>query len=238
MRKRGMTLIEATLTMALSAMVIGVMATLYAFASARSAHAVANQAGTYQASKLLDEIQKIVHASTVCSAATIGSANAIKCTLPTQGIDRRGKDCTDKFNSNGSAPCESDPPSRFRPQHASRRGAEEWGANQRVWFYLSNASGTPGTAGTYVWRARRNDDLTPTSSNIDSSWAAYYATGPVAFNLISLFTLSVNAANQSVTVSVRAGSVIGAKRIATTQESAISDSITASRTIYWRNWRQ
>ena len=221
MRRRGFTLIEISLVMALTATILGAVAALYSFTTARAGVAVASAASQAQAIVAVDEIAKIVDISNICSITTIGTNSVLTCILPANVVD---------FDGDGY-------PEYAKPSSANRRGFEKWGQGLHIYFYMSDTSGNPAITGTILWRAKRSDWATPTSTDADSKWALYAGTS-ARYPLITSATFSVSGVNHSVTVTIQASALRRADRSAAAGDSAsLQSSISLSRTVYWRNWR-
>jgi prepilin-type N-terminal cleavage/methylation domain-containing protein len=222
MLRRGFTMIEMTLVMALSALILGAVACLYSFTTTRAGTAVASAACQAQAIVVMNEITKIVDMSNICSITTIGANSALTCIVPSKTTD---------FDGDGY-------PDWATPSSASRRGFDKWGQGYHIYFYTSDATGTPANTGPYIWRAKRSDWNTPTVTDSDQNWSLYYA-GNVRYPLITSVTFSVNSVLRTVTINVRASDLRRADRSATAADAAnLQSSISLTRTVYWRNWRK
>jgi Tfp pilus assembly protein PilV len=219
---RGFTLVELTLVALLTSLVVGAVAGLYVFSAQRTAHAVADETILGQTTTVLQQLEKTISQANTCSAVAVGTGTALKCIMPANGTDHNGDGYMDSFT----------------PVSASRRCTEHWGQGQRVWFYMSDSTGNPTASGTYVWRAKRNDDTTPTSSDADPTWTFYYG-GNARTPLITGFSFTVNSSAQTVAITLTANELARAQRSSSaSSDSSQSRSMTVTRTIYWRNWRQ
>jgi len=206
----------------LTGLIVGAVGGMFVFAASRSAHAMANEAVLEQTTTVLYQLEKTISQATTCSSVSLGGGNGLKCVMPQNGTDFDGDGYMDSFT----------------PYHDSRRSTEEWGEGQRVWFYNSDSTGNPSNQGVYVWRAKRTDDNNPTTSDADPTWTKYYG-GSARNPSITGFSFTVNSAAHTVSITLIANQLDRAQRSSTlSSDSATSQSITVTRTIYWRNWRQ
>jgi hypothetical protein len=164
-RLRGATLIEVTLTLTLTALIIGVATTLYAFIASRTADSV-NRFSTLQSCAFLTkEIGSAVSNSISVSTKSLGTVTALVCEVPADGVDRDQDGTMEIYNPSGT----------------DRLGRETYTSGKRIWFYSANQTGTPGTTGFYWFKAIRSDDATPTISDVDTKWSFWNATVPKVF---------------------------------------------------------
>ena len=220
-KRAGLTLIEMTLVLSLTALVIGVLTALYGFSMERLAHATADFAATDDAFLATDAIASTVKDANSCAAVAVNGVTALKCTMPASGTDKDGDGWLDSYNVST----------------VSRRGYEQVGLGMRRWFYLSDSTGAIGNAGTVLWRAQRSDDLNPTTSDIDHKFA-YISGTNLRYPMITALSFSVNSSNQTVTVTLSAGSLTRAARTPGSEASNQSYTVTQTRTAFWRDWRK
>lgn len=220
-RRGGFTIVELMITCAITAILIGSTASIYMFTANRTAQALATVTTSSQMqmlSKSIDEtVAKATHVQVVSVAGNIG----LKCIMPASGTDTDA----DAFSD------------LFEPTSATA-GQVRWGKGTRVWFYLANATGNFMQPGPIVWRAERNDDLIPTSLNVDRSFTYFQDTGLLRYSLLDSITWSVNATDKTVTYTLKASSLARADRrssTAYTTEKESSRTITLSRTTNWIN---
>lgn len=222
MYKRGTSLVEVLMAVLLTAMIVGAVSAIYGFATARAAHTVANQNSTEQSTRLLDAIESSIRNAVTCDLVNIGGQSVLRCTMPANGTDTDGDGVDDRFDV----------------LSVGRRGTDKWGTGQRVWYFIADSSGVPGTTGTIPWRAVRNDSSVISSGDVDRKWTYPYGGTRCAFGQITSLTYTINATYHVVTVSVAAGTLIRASRTPANDEPSMSDSSSLKRIAYWRNWRQ
>lgn len=203
----------------LTAMVLGVMATLYGFAMSRLGHATATFVTTSDAVWAADVVEATIRDSHTCSMVSVSGKPTLKCTLPVAETDRDNDGFAD----------------RYTPVGVTRRGWEKWGSTgKRIWFYQASDSGTPGTSGTYLFRAQRSDDTTPSTSDIDREFTFDHGT-KVRRPLISGFSATVNASNRTVTFTISTSSLTRDERSHGTESTNNYYTHSETRTVAWRN---
>lgn len=164
-RLRGATLIEVTLTLTLTALIIGVATTLYAFIASRTADSV-NRFSTLQSCAFLTkEIGSAVSNSISVTTKSLGTVTALVCEVPADGVDRDQDGTMEIYNPSGT----------------DKLRRETYTPGKRIWFYSANQTGTPGTTGFYWFKAVRSDAATPTLSDVDAKWSFWNATVPKVF---------------------------------------------------------
>ena len=162
---RGATLIEVTLTLTLTALIIGVATTLYAFIASRTADSV-NRFSTLQSCAFLTkEIGSAVSNSISVTTKSLGTVTALVCEVPADGVDRDQDGTMEVYNPSGT----------------DKLRRETYTSGKRIWFYSANQTGTPGTTGFYWFKAVRSDTATPTLSDVDTKWSFWNATVPKVF---------------------------------------------------------
>ena len=222
MRKRAaFTLVEMSLVLTLTALIIGVLTVLYGYTLERLAHATANFAATDDAYLSSNDINDVVRNAYSCTTVTLNGVTGLKCTLPANGSDKDGDGKLDSWMLTS----------------VSRRGLEKVATGKRVWFYLGNTTGAFGTTGTILWKAERSDDVNPTASDANSRYA-YVTSTRLRYPLISSLSFTVNSSAQTVVTTVVAGSLTRAERTPGSESTSMSYSHTETRTSFWRNWRK
>lgn len=223
-RRKGFSLVEVVLASALTVVVVGTLASVYSLATRQAARAVASINGTRQAQILATEIAKTVSNSVYCAVITSGGNTGLRCTMPQNGTDKDGDGYLDEYT----------------PYIVSKRGIEKFGRGKRVWYYFSDSTGNFTNTGTVLWRAQRNDDLLPTTTDKDSAWAFYYGTSNSRWKLIESINFSVDANAKTTTFTIIGSQKTGAERTATNSDVTMRAGYrtTLSRTSFWRNWRK
>lgn len=222
MRKQaGFTLIEMSLVLTLTALILGVLTVLYGYTLERLAHATADFAASDDAFLASNDIGTTVKNAYSCSTVTLSGITGLKCTMPASGADKDNDGYLDSWTLAA----------------VSRRGYEKVSPGKRVWFYLGNSTGAFGTTGTILWKAERTDDLNPTASDAIRAYA-YFSGTRLRYPLMSSLSFTVNASAQTVAYTVVAGSLIRAERTPGSESTNQSYTHTETRTVYWRNWRK
>lgn len=216
-KRSGFTLIEMTLVLGLTALVIGVMTVLYGFTMERLAHATADFAATDDAFLSANDIGNVVAGANSCSTVTSGGVTGLKCIMPATGSDKDGDGHLDSWTL----------------ANVSKRGLEEVTQGKRDWFYLSDSTGAFGVSGTILWKAERSDALNPIASDAISKYANLTST-QLRYPFISSVTFSVNSAAQTVTYTVTAGSMVRAARTPGTEATNAEYTHVETRTTFWR----
>ncbi len=220
-RIRGATLIEMIFTMSLMVAVIGSTITLYAFVAIRAGDSVTKY-NTYQQTKdLMLAISDVTSNAITCTNVTIGTATALKCTMPNAGTDRDGDGIFEEY----------------KPSGVSKLLKEEYTAGKRIWFIPSTRPFSLGTTGKYWYRAIRTDDLDIVLGAIDTNWSYLTGTTPRIY-IPGTVTFTHNTANLSTNVQI-------AIDTSTNPNSAVKGfsgnlgnkipAITLSRRFFWRS---
>lgn len=223
MRKnRGTTLVEMSLALSLTALVLGVLAVLYGFSMERLAHATASFGASNDAFLAADSIGTTVRNAYSCTTVTLNGKTGLKCTMPANGTDRDNDGRLDTYTI----------------ASVSRRGLEKVTLGNRVWYYLSDSTGAFGNSGSILWRAERSDDLNPTASNVDSKFT-YSSSTKLKYPLITGLTFAVDSTAQTVTFTITSGALTRAERTPGASDANNEKyTYTETRTAYWRNWRK
>jgi hypothetical protein len=222
MRRRGTTLVEMSLALALTALVVGVLAALYGFTMVRLAHATASFGATDDAFLAANDISLTVRDAYTCATVTFNGRTGLKCTMPAAGTDRDNDGKLDLYTISS----------------VSRRGQEKVALGKRVWYYLSDSTGAFGNAGTTLWKAERSDDLNPTASDAISRYD-YVTSTRLRYPFISSLSFTVDSANGTVALSLATGELIRAERVpGATDATNMKYTHTENRTVCWRYWRK
>ncbi len=223
--QKGTTLLELTLAIALSALIIGAVASLYAFVVIRSGGSGAHSALLFQSRRVLGDIASTVRQSVNCQVITSGGNTGLKCLLPVKAVDLDGDGVTDRYD----------------PNIVTGFGIPRYGSTgARVWFYKASTSGNFTSPGPILFKAIRFDDALPTGSDVDKAWTYYYSTGPSQTNLIDSLTFAVDSAQKLTTITLSASVLAREERSA--QGEPVSSSydrytITLTEKAFWRHWR-
>ena len=220
-KRSGFTLVELSLVLSLTALIIGVLTVVYGYTMERLAHATADFAATDDAYLAANDIGTVIRSAYSCSTVTSNGVTGLKCIMPANGSDKDGDGHLDSWTI----------------ASVSRRGLEKWAQGKRVWFYLGDSTGAFGTSGTILWKAERSDDLNPTTSDAITKYA-YVTSTRLRFPLISSLSFTVNSAAQTVTFTVVAGSLTRAERTPGSEAANQSYTHTETRTAFWRDWRK
>lgn len=156
-RTRGLTLIEVTLTVGLSVMVVSLITMLYSVVSLRSAQAITGLAAFSQTESLMADIEKTMRVARRCQAKTVGDETALQCQIASGEIDRDGDGQPDSFD--------------LRTLNVRLRTSHDDG--RYVTYYRSDSSGKYGNKGAIWWKAYRSDADEPTLSDVSKRWSMY-----------------------------------------------------------------
>lgn len=225
MNRKGFTLVELMIACTVMAVMMGVVASMYAFTAYRAAHSIAKSNVISETQDLSNEIDKVVTSAVRCEIVTSGTQNALKCTMP--------KDSTDT-NSDGMV-------DTFKPYAISRRGIEKYGEGKRVWFYFADSLGAFGSTGKIVYRAERTDDANPTGADTKAAFTYYPGTSKQRWHLIDSMSFTIDAPTKTVISTIQANSLArldSRTDNAMTTDAAISRVATVTKTSYWRNYRK
>jgi len=219
MVRRGFTLVEVVLAACLTAIIVGALTLLFGFSYRQISESATTFAITDQTRRALQDIAATAEQAITCQTVTQNGQTALKCLMPALGTGgARGY-----FES-------------YLPSSISPRGIERYVPGNRVWFYLSDSTGTFGAAGTTLWRALRTDDNPPLASDADRLWTFYGGTGPPSRPLISELSFAVDAVAHTATVGITASSMRSVETPADRMSGPIVGT-TLTRTVYWRAWR-
>lgn len=217
-RRRGTTLLELVLVIALQMIVLGAVATLYLFTVQQCGQATAAVGPLEQANAAMDAMTATIRQSMVCAAVKVGSVTGLRCTLPGNAFDTDGDGVADAY----------------APDKYDANGKATYSKGTRVWYYLADSTGAFGTTGTVLWRATRTDDKNPTAADVDASWSLYYA-GKPRYGLIDTLGFTVSGASAYVTVAISASASARAPESSGASADVRDQQITnLSQTASWR----
>lgn len=225
-KARGFTLVELLFVTVITAIIVGSLGSLFLFVANRAAQTMSKNSVLMQAQALADELDATFSQAQGCVLIPIRTGvNGIKCVLPSVGTDSEGDGVIDKYGAAWIGPT----------------GREGFGTGKRVWFYMSNSGGLTANAvvkGGVLWRAWRNDDSLPTSSDIDAKFAYYYDRTVNKWNLIDRIDYTINA-NGTITYTIVANKLRRAERQANAADSSSDqETFNLTRTVYCKNWRK
>ncbi len=224
MRRGGFTMVEMMLVTAISASLMLIVASLYAFTTYRTAHSIATTNVSLQVRAFADFIENTVQNANSCVAVSNGGNKALKCIMPTTGL---------ATNSYGLY-------SSYKPASGDSSGLH-WGQGNRRWIYWSNTGGNflSITTGTILWVSETTDDTLPVLANAYSNFTYYYGNAAIPnWDLIDTFTFSTNSSANQVTFTVSASDMIRTGASSTTARStdaASSRVFSITRTVTWRH---
>lgn len=224
--KRGFTLVELLFVTAITAIIVASLGGLFVFVGARAAQTMSKNGVLLQSQALSEELDATFSQAQSCKVVAIRTGvNAIKCVLPTTGVDDTGDGVIDRYAAEWIGPT----------------GREGYGMGKRVWFYMSDSGGLAAnarTSGGVLWRAWRTDDSPPTVTDIDRNFAYYYDRSVNKWNLIDRVDWTVNA-NGTITYTIVANKLRRAERQAGAGDSsAEQENFRMTRTVLCKNWRK
>jgi prepilin-type N-terminal cleavage/methylation domain-containing protein len=224
MAKRGFSIVELMIVVILSALVLGVTVSLYGFSMTRLAQGSSRFSTEDQARKLLDEIESVLRDSVSVSTVTSGSVTGLKCVLAQQS--NRSASITSTSSKLASS---------ADPIGVTKRGYDKHGTGKRVWFYMGSSTGAFGTSGTTCWRAERNDDTNPTTTDVIANFTNFTGSSNQRFPLVTSISFSIDSTNKTATVTVASRMLWRDERTGSATEKQ-SQTFTETRTIGWRHW--
>lgn len=181
MRTRGSTLIEVTLTMVLTSLVIGAATALYSFIAIRSADSISRFSTLQACQTLSSAISQTASNAVSVTTKSVGGTTALICVIPDAGVDRDGDGVFDYFV----------------PSTTTKINREKFGSGKRVWFYPANAVGTLGSSGNYWFMAVRSDTSNPTVTDINRQWS-FWRAGQPRVQILGTVTFTPVAASKLV----------------------------------------
>jgi prepilin-type N-terminal cleavage/methylation domain-containing protein len=224
MKKRnGFSLIEMLVTLVAGTVVIVTTASLYGFIALRASDSVSQYNAINDLQVLYGELGDHVSHAVSAEIVTFGERDALKLTMPVNGVDKDDDGIFDTWNI----------------IDVNSMNREVWGVGIRLWYYTADITGNPNSEGRYVFRAIRNDDLTITTSDIDRQWSfveaghpRVYVPGDIIFsnNVNDRITIVSTMLNQEEEGRPDDGPLTGIK--ASTNTNMLMD-----RRFYWRGAR-
>lgn len=216
MKRRAFTLIELSITIALTGIVVGVMATMFGFAASRLSDTYTKSSLYNQVNGVADRIEATIRNADSCS--TKDSGTTLVCQMPMSGVDSDGDGHNDTYY----------------PDHVDANGAGLYTVGSYVWFYQASSSGSYGAGSGSVWRGEQTGSGTLTRSALDRAFAYYYLTS-MRYPLVNSLSFTVNSTAHTVTFSVTGSTRMGAETSVGATDSNSSRTLTLTRTIMWRN---
>lgn len=225
MSKRGFSLAELLISMVASVLMLSALVSMFYFSSTRAANALANASTVSQVQSFTDELNHYIGNALSSSTqvnASIGR-NALKLVMPSNGTDPDLDGMTDTFG----------------PVTVSRRGMERYGAGRRIWFYMSDSTGDYNKNGRYLWRAERNDDTTPSTTDKKRGWGFFYDANIHRYYLIDAITWTADGESAGFTVTATA-LVNNDKKTTQGQTYSVGQvrTLNLTRSALCRNWRR
>jgi len=215
--RRAFTLIEVVFAMLFTAMVLGAVTSLYAFATVRLSDAYTQSSLYDQLNGMADRMESVLRNAKTAASADSGAT--LNVTMPLNGIDTDGDGVNDAWY----------------PNKSDSTGNATQDAGGHVWFYNAGLTGAFKSGSGYIWVAETASSATPTSSNTDKAFCLYYG-GKQKFPLVTGLSFTVNSVAHFVTFTLTGSTQIGSEQSASSVDtSARSASVT--RTVSWRNWR-
>ena len=219
--KRGATIVEVLLGIAMVATLTLATTTLYGFCVHRVMSETTKTSVITQASALADEIAEVIENSKSNTTVTAGSVTGLRCTIPNTGTDKDGDGVFDRID----------------PTSVDSTGVETYNTGEYVWFYMSDATGAFGTVGTYVWRAQCPTSANPSAGTYDTNWAKYYG-GSGRYKFIDSVSFSVDSVNHCTTFTINASLLDRNETSASAETSTSNNSkISITRKVFWRYYR-
>lgn len=160
--RRGTTLVEMLVTMSLMVIAIGTTVTLYAFVVIRTGDSITQYNSYQQSHDLMTAIGDVASNAISCTNVTIGSVNALKCTMPNSGIDRDLDGIFEQYNPSG----------------VYKTLKESYTPGKRIWFLPSPSPYNHGRVGKFWYRAIRSDDVNIVAGDLDTKWSYINGTTP------------------------------------------------------------
>ncbi|MBS1713116.1 MAG: prepilin-type N-terminal cleavage/methylation domain-containing protein [Armatimonadetes bacterium] len=216
MKRRGFTMIELMMTVALSAMVIGVMAGMYGFTSTRLADAYTKAVLVDQTTDVADRIEASFRNATVCIEQDGG--NAVQCLMPANGVDTDGDGHLDTYY----------------PDDNNADGTGAYSAGNYVWFFMAGASSTYKSGSGFLWRAEKSNSSDPSLGDIDRTFSHYYNTR-LRYPLVKSVTFTVDMAEHTVTFKVVGTTRLSEESTTNATEDGTIRTMTVKRKVRWRN---
>lgn len=225
MVKRAFTLVELVFSVSLTGIVLGITVSIYAFTVTRLAQGTARFSSSDQVRKVLDEVEDVVRDSVSVTIVSSAQSPGLKCVLAQDSRRHESAASSKELRVDRAAV----------PIAVTKRGLDRHGSGKRVWFYMGDATGGFGTAGTTLWRAERNDDSNPTSADRVMGWSNYYGSSQSRFPLLTSFSFTLDAPNRSVAITAVGRSLWRDERTGTGADGA-TQTFSETRAVSWRHW--
>lgn len=184
--KRGATLIEMTLAVVLTSLIVGSATTLYSFIAIRTADAVSRFSTLQSCTTLSSTIRNLSMTAVKVESKNLSGRAALVCTVPKDSVDRDGDGI----------------PEYPQADFTDKLLREGYTARKRFWIYPANAIGTPGSAGNYWFMAIRTDDANPTVADIHRGWS-FWRGGEPRVSIPGTVTFSVIASSKLAGVRIQ-----------------------------------
>ena len=127
-RRRAFTLVEMMLAVALTALILGTVTSVYAFTIKRLGYGLADASSQNEAEYAMDVIDGTIGKAQSCTVVSMSGAQGLKCVMPATCTDLTGDGILDTCS----------------PNYINRRSLEEWGNGYRIWFYFGGSNGHHG----------------------------------------------------------------------------------------------
>lgn len=213
--KRGFTMIEMMIVVTLTAMIVGVVASLFAFTSYRLSDSFTQSLVIDQATTVANDIEKTVRNATNCTVRDAGAT--LVCTMPKTGIDSDGDGYDDTFY----------------PDKTNNKGIEVYSNGDQCWYFNSDANGLYGTGAGMVWKADSTGPGSPAQADNNHAFMRHRG-GALRNPLVRSVTFDVNVPSKTVTFTVLSAARMGSTS-ADTSDTKNSRTISITRSVVWRH---
>lgn len=211
-------MIELTITVSLTALVVGVVASLYSFVSVRLCDAYTQSLVIDQVNDVADKIEATIRNADSCR--TLDAGAILSCSMPKNGVDSDGDGHYDAYY----------------PDKVDAKGEGQYTVGRYYWFFQAGSDGAyQGATTGYIWRADSDSAAKPAKSDVDTDFIYY--PGPakkIRNNLVHMVQFAVDDATKTVTYTVTGGSRMGSENTDTSDLNA-SRVVSVTRTVAWRN---
>lgn len=216
-------MVEMMLAVVMTALVIGGVTGVYAYTMERMSYGVADARTQGEAEYGIDVIDSTISMAQSCTLVSIGGIPCLKCVMPAVCTDNNGDGILDHCT----------------PDAINRRSLERWGTGYRVWFYLSDLTGTAGNQGSSLWMAKRSDDLNPTPSDDVKAFTYFPGNSKLRLTLLQALTASTSTMSNACSAQLSFGAYAGQGNGAAPSSAspATSYQFSLARTTYMHGWR-
>ena len=222
MTRMAFTLIETTLALSITAMIIGSATLLHAYVLRQLGTVSATYSNYRQAQDLLDTIDQVASQAQSYSIPSSGSITLLKLVMPAT--------CTDTNNDGLYDLC--------TPSRVSKRGIEEWGQGKRIWFYPGDITGALFSNGKPC-AAIVTGDGNPSAGTTIIGFLKYSNGKLKHGNIDSMSFSAINSDSFSVTVTASSNtSELAERKPDAAQDAGLKDSYSITRTIFLARWRK